>query len=468
MKTRLPGAVLVLVAVLGMSRAAYGGQGYVGQHGGQEYVGQHGGQEYVGQHGGQEYIVTLRAGQAISDVHQKHNTKTVAQIPNKSIYLITGGPVGGSVLQDLQNDPQVESAEENVQIKLGSNQQAALDSGLANVLPSLLNGETITTFYGTNVLNSYADQPALVLSHVNDTRYISTGAGTRVAYIDTGVDPYHPALSPWLDPGVDLLNNRSASELDGLSDSLTSLLDDSLTSLLDNRFFFLLDDVMVSTLNGYWSGAVFPPEFGHGTLVAGMIHVVAPNARIVPIKAFDLYGYTTMFRIIQGVHSAEDLGVDVLNMSFSTTEYSATLRKAITDAWSSGIAIVAAVGNDGREVSGVYPASYPHVIGVAATDFQDHIASFSNYGTAVSVDATGAFVVSTAPGGRYAAAWGTSFSAPIVSGAIAMIASLRGHGHADSRSIVHTADNIDSLNPGFAGQLGKGRVNLLRALKNWY
>jgi thermitase len=153
-------------------------------------------------------------------------------------------------------------------------------------------------------------------------------------------------------------------------------------------------------------------------------------------------------------------------MSFSTTEYSATLSKAIANAWSSGIAIVAAVGNDGSFVSGAYPASYPQVIGVAATDFQDHIASFSNYGTAVSVDATGAFVVSTAPGGRYAAAWGTSFSAPIVSGGIAMIASLRGHGHADSMSIVTTADNIDSLNPGFAGQLGKGRVNLQRALKN--
>jgi hypothetical protein len=68
------------------------------------------------------------------------------------------------------------------------------------------------------------------------------------------------------------------------------------------------------------------------------------------------------------------------------------------------------------------------------------------------------------PGGKYAAAWGTSFSAPMVAGEIALLASSRSQGNSDSALIVNTVDSIDALNPGFAGMLGKGRINALRAL----
>ena len=112
-----------------------------------------------------------------------------------------------------------------------------------------------------------------------------------------------------------------------------------------------------------------------------------------------------------------------------------------------------------------YPASYPNVIGVAATDFSDHLAGFSNYGSGVAMEAPGAYVVSTAPGGKYAAAWGTSFSSPLVAGEIALLASSRPHGHSDFQLVVNTADPIDSLNPGFSGMLGKGRMDALQAMK---
>jgi hypothetical protein len=412
-----------------------------------------------------EYIVVLKPGASISNVNSASNATSVRQISGTSVYLIAlaGDDKNGNTLKKFQQDKSVDSAEYNVRIKLNSTQPAALDPSLVQQMASLLDGYTLTNFYGTTVLQSYASQAALGITHVNDVRNISTGAGTHIAYIDTGADFYHPAIAPWLDPGADVLFNTSASELDGLSQQMASLLDQQMASLLDQRFSFMLDQAMASLLDGGNNLADFPPDFGHGTLVAGILHVVAPGARIVPIKAFDAYGNTTAYSIVQAVYLARDMGVDVLNMSFSTTQYSTTLRKALIDAHAAGVAIVASAGNDATNKA-YYPAAYPNVIGVAATDFNDKLASFSNYGQAVSVAAPGAFVVSTVPGGRYAAAWGTSFSAPVVSGELALLASARGHGNSGSSIAVNTSDSIDSVNPGFAGQLGTGRINAQRAL----
>src|SRR5215475_10908798 len=295
----------------------------------------------------------------------------------------------------------------------------------------------MTSFYGSTVLQAYVHQKAVAMTHVDGVRNMSTGAGTHIAYIDTGVDFQHPALAPWLDPGVSVWNNStSASELDGLSQQMASLLDQQMASLLDNRLVFVLNQVMASLLDGgsqnSGNSGNFPPDFGHGTLVAGILHLVAPEARIVPIKAFDANGNTTMFAITQAVYRAIQMRVDVLNMSFSTVYDSPALRQALMDAAAAGIAVVASVGNDADNTVTDVPACYPNVLGVAATDFADRLASFSNFGPTVSVDAPGAFVVSTVPGGRYAAAWGTSFSAPMVAGEIALLTTSRGHGQSDS------------------------------------
>jgi subtilisin family serine protease len=331
-------------------------------------------------------------------------------------------------------------------------------------MASLLDGQTLTTFYGAPALKAYVEQPAVYITHLDQVRSVSTGAAIRVAYVDTGVDFYHPALQPWLDPGVDLVFGHTASELDGLSQAMASLLDQQSLSLLDGRFSFVLNQAMASLLDGGNSSEPFPNELGHGTLVAGIIHLVAPEARIVPIKAFDAYGNTTMSTIVEAVYTARDLGVDVLNLSFSLDGDSDIFRKALTDAKTSGMAIVASVGNEANGDSS-YPSAYPSVIGVAASDFNDRLATFSNYGKSVSVVAPGSFVVSTVPGGKYAAAWGTSFSAPIVSGAIALVASQKPNGQSAGNMAINMADSIDGLNPGFENKLGRGRLNIQRALK---
>jgi subtilisin family serine protease len=124
--------------------------------------------------------------------------------------------------------------------------------------------------------------------------------------------------------------------------------------------------------------------------------------------------------------------------------------------------MVSSVGNESTDAAGLYPAECPLVMAVAATDFDDHLASFSNYGSVVTISAPGAYVISTAPGGRYAMAWGTSFSAPIVSGSIALVAALKPRwvGSRTGGAVRTTAVPIDAINPGYAGELGTGRVYL--------
>jgi subtilisin family serine protease len=282
---------------------------------------------------------------------------------------------------------------------------------------------------------------------------MSTGAATRVGLIDTGVDFTHPALGPWLDPGVDLINGRSASEFDGLSLQGAETL-----YLLDAETLYLLD-------NGFARAGGVPPALGHGTMVAGVVHAVAPDAVIVPLKTFDAYGNATLFNIVDAVYRAGELRIDVLNMSFSGNLDSTVLRTAINLVRSQGMSVVSSIGNQGKDAGDVFPASYAGVYGVAATDFNDRLAAFSNFGRSVSIAAPGAFLISTAPGGQYAAVWGTSFSAPLVSGTIALLSSLTTRGYFVGPRVLITADSIDAVNPGFENQLGRGRLNALRALQ---
>ena len=188
MKVRLLGAVSILALVLTFSRA---------------------------ESGGQEYIVVLKGGHSINALNKAHDTKTLRHVANTPIYLIKAdiNDVNDKLLKKLKKDDGVESAEKNVRVKLQSKDEVRLSSILVEQMAELLDGRTLATFYGTSVLKSYIDQPALTVAHVNEARSLSTGAGTHVAYIDTGVDFYHPALRPWLDPGVDLVFGLTASEL---------------------------------------------------------------------------------------------------------------------------------------------------------------------------------------------------------------------------------------------------------------
>src|SRR5215813_11721760 len=117
-----------------------------------------------------EYLVVLKPVASISDVNSASKATSVRQISGTSVYLValTGDDKNGNTLKKFQQDKSVDSAEYNVQIKLNSSPPTTLDPSLVQQMASLLDGYTVTNFYGTTVLQSYANQPALAITHVND------------------------------------------------------------------------------------------------------------------------------------------------------------------------------------------------------------------------------------------------------------------------------------------------------------
>jgi thermitase len=177
------------------------------------------------------------------------------------------------------------------------------------------------------------------------------------------------------------------------------------------------------------------------------------------LKAFtaDGQGYTS--DILRAIYYATQKGAKVLNMSFSRPTSSPELKRAIDNATSRGLIAVSSAGNDGQSTL-VYPAAYDNVIGVASTSNSDVRSSFSNYGyNLVWVAAPGEGIITTYPYGSFAAAWGTSFSTPIVSGEAALLVGMQGGA---TQSQVASAVSKAKL---LTSDLHYGRIDLYQAVK---
>jgi subtilisin family serine protease len=176
---------------------------------------------------------------------------------------------------------------------------------------------------------------------------------------------------------------------------------------------------------------------GHGTAVAsvaaaaaGGVRGVSPTSPIVPIKIFDDAGNSTPEGFIAGIDRAVSADAAVINVSASAaaSDIDAATAKEVKDAIyaavSLGIPVVAATGNEGAGALGA-PAAYPHVIAVGATDASGSPAPFSNTGSGLDLVAPGAGLVTAAPGvlcsSGYGTVTGTSFAAPAVAGAVALL-----------------------------------------------
>ena len=330
----------------------------------------------------------------------------------------------------------------------------------------------------TTAANFYRNQPAMKRVNLQSALPRATGRSIVIADINAMVDVRHPALVGHLTAGAEFLQGTCGSR-SSLNQSAGGFLDQSAGGFLDQSAGGFLDQSAGGFLDQYTtflseSTASFldpltassldrmSPAHGHGTMVAGILAVMAPDAMIMPLRAFDDNGCGTTYNIAKAVKYAVSHGAQVINMSFGISGQTQTLKKTIEEAVNAGVTVVASAGN-GNTSAPQYPAGYPGVLGVAATNLKDVKASFSNYGSTIFVSAPGSNIISAYPGGYYAELSGTSFSAPMVAAEAALLQSLKTSGW--KNSIAAGVDNIDAVNPAYTGQLGTGRINLLKALQ---
>jgi subtilisin family serine protease len=292
----------------------------------------------------------------------------------------------------------------------------------ASTAPQGLWDNTPVNYYGTTVTHGYVNQPAAQIIRVAQAHNVFnvSGAGI-VADIDTGVDPNHPALQGVLLAGYDFTRNQpGGSELNDISLSAPPPCPTCAAAYVNQHTAAMLDQHTAAMLDGSQYAA-----FGHGTMVMGVIHLIAPTAKLLPLKSFTANGNGSLSNIIAAIYYAVQNHSNVINMSFDLTSSSTELSNAINYANSHNVIMAASSGNDGKQEM-VYPAGLQNVMGVASTNNQDQRSTFSNYGNQIVwVAAPGEGVITTYPFATYAAGWGTSFSSPMVAGTASLLVNMQ-------------------------------------------
>jgi len=316
-------------------------------------------------------------------------------------------------------------------------------------------GGTGSTFVdGIDDLNAFKSQFIVQTLGLTASHQKASGAGTVVAVLDTGITAEHASLSGRVLPGWDFVDGDSSPS----------------------------DDAPGQDADG---DGVADEMAGHGTFVAGLVSLVAPSARILPVRILDSEGRGDSWSLARGIWFAIDHGVEVINLSLGSTDDSDVVEEALDEAEARGITVVAAAGNCDRTEPEEFPAmSENSVIGVAAVDDGDVRGSFSNYheqlvisAPAVSVWATdgqpvlGRSIISALPDGAYGAWEGTSVAVPLVAAAAASVRSQHPEWQPDSVAVelvrqvlIDGAIDIDAANPDFAGLLGAGRLDVAGAV----
>ncbi len=261
----------------------------------------------------------------------------------------------------------------------------------------------------TQYVNQWFRDPLRIAEAHKQTQ----GEGVKIAVLDTGIDLNHPAFAGRLIQGYDFVdddNNPSEEGTFGIN-----------------------------------------PGFGHGTHVAGLASLIAPQAQIMPVRVLDENGVGNIWVLAEALSFAADPdrntltndGVDVINLSLATRRQTTLLANIIGEITCSGgddlklgdveeceipgqkgIVVVAGSGNRNSDIQ-EFPAAenLAGLISVAASNQNDQLAAFSNFGSWVQIAAPGQSILSSIPGGNYGTWNGTSMSTPLVAGAAALIRS---------------------------------------------
>ncbi|MGC8946471.1 MAG: S8 family peptidase [Anaerolineae bacterium] len=314
--------------------------------------------------------------------------------------------------------------------------------------PFIRSSDSITTYaYLPLVLRAYRPPPPPPV-YPNDPYYaygyqwglnkiwapeawaLSRGGGVLIAVLDTGTDYNHPDLAGKVRTDIDrdFINNDSDA----------------------------LDD------------------HGHGTHVSGIAAAATNNnqgvaglgweATILPLKVMNAQGEGSTAELVPAIYYAADQGAKVINMSLGGAgSCPEDLQAAVDYAYSRGVLLVAAAGNNGTNQT-VFPANCTHVLGVAATNSYDTRASFSNYGDHVSVAAPGTSIYSTLRGSGYGYMQGTSMATPFVAGLAALVYA-RFPTYTPDQVASAILDNAQDLgSTGWDAYYGCGRIDAFKAL----
>lgn len=243
---------------------------------------------------------------------------------------------------------------------------------------------------------AWLEQPVALNMHLSEVHRSATGAGTVVAVLDTGVERSHPALGDRLVAGHDYV----ADDPDPA------------------------EERMGHDCNG---NRVVDEAYGHGTFVAGMVRLVAPDARIMPMRVLESDGTGTVFAVAEAITDALSEGADVINLSLATSarKESRVVSDLLDQARRQGVVAVAAAGNSASDTR-QHPAQDKSVVSVTSLDTRrDDVSEFAAWGDWVDLASPADDVVGPFPDGGYAIWAGTTMAAAQVSGQIALIRSRR-------------------------------------------
>jgi thermitase len=348
-----------------------------------------------------QVIVRLKAGADPAALAASYEMTMSAVLSSANIFLFTTTDDEESEAGALSTDPRVEWAE-------------------INWVSRVPTGDPYRTWkWGETDASGYTNQHAFAQVNLGPALDKVTGAGVTVAILDTGLDLEHPVFATQLTllPNSNMISDTSSP-----------------------------DDVGPGL------------AWGHGTHVAGIVHGIAPDATLMPLRVLDSQGRGNTFVLAYAIELAVANGAEVINLSLGADCGSRVLSETVQTAIAAGVVMVAAAGNDGRAV-GQCPASLPGVLAVAAVTETRQRATWSNYGAWVSLAAPGEGITSTFPVGvgaetnttpGYAVWSGTSMATPFAAGAAALAveyAAVDNEEMTAAEMLTLRGDDVTSLNP---------------------